>query len=225
MGLILNIETATKTCSVALAKNGELLHFEEMHDVYSHAGKLNVFIERVLNKSNRSFQDLDAIALSIGPGSYTGLRIGLSAAKGFCYALDLPLITVSTLKSLAYAMVSQNRNEAGLYMPSMDARRNEVYTAVYNEKLEEVVAPHAKVLDEQSFAQFKNNAPIFIAGSGAEKSLNIIPNISWQEILNIPCSAKNIIALSQQLFEHKSFSNVAYTEPSYLKPYHSTRKG
>ena len=139
MSLILNIETSTNTCSVALAQNGELLSYKEEHNIQSHASLITVFIDEVLQNAKKKASELDAVAVSIGPGSYTGLRIGLSCAKGLCYALNIPLITIDSLESLAQGMISEKYDANALYLPLIDARRNEVYYAIFNAKGEALV--------------------------------------------------------------------------------------
>ena len=169
---ILNIETATKNCSVALAKNGETILCKEISELgYSHAEKLHVFIEEICNESSIQLKDLQAIAVSKGPGSYTGLRIGVSAAKGFCYALDIPLISVDTLAVLASQALSIVK-ENDLIIPMIDARRMEVYSAIFNNKLEKTREIEAQIIDENSFASIENT--VYFVGDSSEKAKTVL---------------------------------------------------
>ena len=187
MALILCLETATTNCSVALSKDGALLALkEDKSNNYSHAEKLHVFIDEILKENNLQVEDLDAIAVSKGPGSYTGLRIGVSSAKGLCFSLDIPLISIATLASLA-AHVKQ---EKGFIIPMLDARRMEVYSAVFDQKLEEIRETRAEVLDENSFTDYleKNNT-VFI-GNGVEKFQDICTHSNAEFILDKLPSAR-----------------------------------
>ena len=215
MSLILNIETATKNCSVALAENGKTIALEEIAlESFSHAEKLHVFIENVLTKANKFPKNLNAIAVSCGPGSYTGLRIGVSAAKGLCFALDLPLIAIDTLTVLAQQlMVSE-----GKIIPMIDARRMEVFLAVYNDKLEKIRKTQAEIIDETYLA--KENDIFHLIGDGAIKFENILTDKKFRfypEIL-YP-SATNMGFLSFEKFSKNEFEDLAYFEPFYLKDF------
>jgi tRNA threonylcarbamoyladenosine biosynthesis protein TsaB len=221
MGLILNIETATRTCSVALAQNGILLSCKEAHDVNSHASILNIYISEVLAEAGKKIEQLDAVAVSNGPGSYTGLRIGLSAAKGICYALDIPLITINTLESLAEGMKNEVFDENAVYIPLIDARRSEVYYGVYNSDLQTLEEVKPLILDENSFSNYTNIK--FIAGNGAKKVIEISKNSNFVFLNNVTFSAKSMVKKSNYFFKQKSFSDVSYSEPNYLKPFFSNK--
>jgi tRNA threonylcarbamoyladenosine biosynthesis protein TsaB len=215
---ILNIETATKNCSVALAKNGETILCKEISELgYSHAEKLHVFIEEICNENSIQLKDLQAIAVSKGPGSYTGLRIGVSAAKGFCYALDIPLISVDTLAVLASQAVSIAK-ENDLITPMIDARRMEVYSAIFNNKLEKVREIEAQIIDENSFASIENT--VYFIGDSSEKAKAVLTksNFIFLDEIVYP-SAKDMSAISFQKFLNKDFEDVAYFEPFYLKDF------
>lgn len=216
MGLILSIETATKSCSVALAKNGQLVDcIEEVSEKYSHAEQLTVFIESILAKHQFKMKDLDAIAISSGPGSYTGLRIGVSTAKGLCYALDIPLISVSTLEAMAELKKTDFTEH--MLCPMIDARRMEVYCAMFsNEGQTEV---QAKVIDEDSFAAELENGPVLFFGDGADKCQDTLRHPNAQFELGVYPSARGMIALAQQKFSEKQFEDLAYYEPFYLKEF------
>jgi len=214
---ILNLETATTNCSVSIAVNGVLIALvEENTPNYSHSEQLHVFIEEALKKASFSFSDLDAIAVSKGPGSYTGLRIGVSAAKGLCFALDLPLIAIPTLESLA-CQVSAGAKD--VIVPVLDARRMEVYSAVYDHNYKEIRNTQAQLIDEGSFSEYQNAATIFLVGNGAEKCKDVLsnPNFSF-ETSNVP-SAKEMALLSFKKYKAKDIEDVAYFEPYYLKDF------
>lgn len=215
---ILNIETATKNCSVALAKNGETIICKEISELgYSHAEKLHVFIEEICNESSIQLKDLQAIAVSKGPGSYTGLRIGVSAAKGFCYALDIPLISVDTLAVLASQAVS-NAKENDLIVPMIDARRMEVYSAIFNNKLEKVREIEAQIIDENSFTSIEET--VYFVGDSSEKAKAVLTNSNFIFLDEIVYpSAKDMSTISFQKFLNKDFEDVAYFEPFYLKDF------
>ncbi|MFT4600697.1 MAG: tRNA threonylcarbamoyladenosine biosynthesis protein TsaB [Arenicella sp.] len=215
MALILNLETATKTCSVALAKDGELLSCKELaSDNYSHAEKLNGFIVEVLAESSIDIKDLDAVAVSAGPGSYTGLRIGTSTAKGLCYGLDIPLISINSLKALA----NQADVRDGLICPMFDARRMEVYTALYATNLTEIQATNALVVESENLKGFLGKQITFI-GPGAEKCQEMFGSDEHSFKLDIEVSAKGMISLSEDKFKEGNFEDVAYFEPAYLKDF------
>ena len=169
--LILNIETATKNCSVSISKEGKTIALKELNDGnYSHAEKLHKLIEQVVLEAKIELSHLKAIAVSKGPGSYTGLRIGVSAAKGLCFALDIPMISVNTLQSLALS-VSIDR---GYKIPLLDARRMEIYSQVFNDKNEKIRDVHAEIIDSDSFSEFLNADKVYFFGDGAEKCKEII---------------------------------------------------
>jgi tRNA threonylcarbamoyladenosine biosynthesis protein TsaB len=215
LSYILNIETATKNCSVALAKEGKTVLCKEIAELgYSHAEKLHVFIEEIISESKITFQDIKAIAVSKGPGSYTGLRIGVSAAKGLCYALDIPLIAIDTLTILA----NQTTIEGGIIIPMIDARRMEVYSAVFNSKKEMIRGVEAQVLTETSFDNY--NEPVYFIGYSNEKAKTILnkSNFIFDDKIVYP-SAKEMSLLSFQKYSKNDFEDVAYFEPYYLKDF------
>lgn len=215
MSYILNIETATKNCSVALAKEGKTIFCDEVSELgYSHAEKLHVFIEEIISKAKITAKDLSAIAISSGPGSYTGLRIGVSAAKGLCFALDIPLISVATLTSLA----SQVKVGDGIIIPMIDARRMEVYSAVFNSKNEMIRKVEAEILTESSFDNFTET--VYFVGDSNEKAKTILnkSNFVFLDEILYP-SAKEMSALSYEKFQENKFEDLAYYEPYYLKDF------
>lgn len=220
MNYILNIETATKNCSVALAKNGETVFCKEIaEENYSHAERLHVYIEEIIQDAGIQFQDLKAIAVSQGPGSYTGLRIGVSAAKGLCYAMNIPLIAVDTLQVLA----SQVKVAEGLIIPMLDARRMEVYSAIFNAKIEKLREIQAEVLTENSFETIADK--VYFIGDCAEKCQSVLikSNFIFLEDIKYP-SAKEMGALSYSKFLNNEFEDLAYFEPYYLKDFMITTK-
>jgi len=220
MCLILNIETATKNCSVSIALNGELIKSKETAELgFSHAEKLHVFIEEVLKESNLSLNQLNAIAVSKGPGSYTGLRIGVSAAKGLCFGLDIPLIATDTLKALAL----QVKNNNGIIIPMIDARRMEVFTAIFDANYNKLKDTEAVILDEDSFKDI--NQKIYIVGDSSEKCKTILSNknVEYLEDIIYP-SAKEMCKLSFDKFINNDFENLAYFEPFYLKDFYIANK-
>lgn len=222
MSYILNIETATKNCSISIAKEGTtLLCIETAEEGYSHAEKLHVFIEEALGKLKITYQDLLAIAVSQGPGSYTGLRIGVSAAKGLCYTLDIPLIAVDTLAVLA-AQVKENK---GLIIPMIDARRMEVYSAIFTTQLEKIREVKAEVIVLESFSEITSNQTVFFVGDGALKCKEILEreNFIFLEKIIHP-SSREMSKLSYEKFKKCDTVDVAYFEPYYLKDFMITTK-
>ena len=218
MGIILNLETSSTNCSVCLTKDGVILAMKELNsENYSHAEKLHVFIEEVMNEAALKMQDLEAIAVSKGPGSYTGLRIGVSAAKGLCYALGVPLVSVSTLKSMASQLKSVD--EDVLVIPVLDARRMEVYSAVFDNHLNQVRETKAEIIDEQSFEEYIGSTSVHFLGSGAEKIKGIFNSDNLTFHLDVVPSAKEMALISFDKFKNKDFEDVAYFEPYYLKDF------
>ncbi|RKS55965.1 tRNA threonylcarbamoyladenosine biosynthesis protein TsaB [Gillisia mitskevichiae] len=215
MSTILCIETASTNCSVAIGVNGKLLALKEDYDSsYSHAERLHNFIKEILEENDLKLSNLDAIAVSKGPGSYTGLRIGVSAAKGLCFSLDLPLISVPTLSSLAY----QVENE-GTIIPMMDARRMEVYTAVFNKEKEQIGETSAKILDAGSYKEYLDEQVVYFIGSGVEKFQKICEHPNARYIENVLPSAVQMVALATIKYKKSDFEDVAYFEPYYLKDF------
>ena len=212
---ILNIETSTKNCSVSLSNNGKTVHSKELFEAgFSHAEKLHVFIEEVLLESKLTFKDLSAIAVSKGPGSYTGLRIGVSAAKGLCFALDVPLISVDTLQVLA----SQTNIENGVIIPMIDARRMEVYSAIFDKNYNKIREVQAQILDENSFSEIEET--VYFVGDCNEKAKTVLTknNFVFIEGKFYP-SANEMSKLSFEKFQNNDFEDVAYFEPFYLKDF------
>ena len=215
MEYILNIETATKNCSVAIAKDGQVLICKEIaEEGYSHAERLHVFIEESLQAVGITYNDLAAVAISQGPGSYTGLRIGVSAAKGLCYALSIPLIAVDTLASLA---AQANVND-GIVIPMIDARRMEVYSAIFSHDGSLQRKVEAEVITEDSFSVISEK--IYFVGDCNEKCKTVLTkeNFTFLDTVKYP-SAREMAKLSQVKFENNDTVDVAYFEPFYLKDF------
>lgn len=216
MALILSIETTTTNCSVALAKDGTLIGLKEHSDKkYSHSEKLHGFMKEVLEEAGHNFSDLEAIAVSKGPGSYTGLRIGVSAAKGLCFAQDLPLISTDTLRAVALQVDPKNYD---FIIPMLDARRMEVYTAVFDKGFNTLKPTEALVLEEDSFEKYLKNGKVCFIGNGALKFKNLCSSDKAVFEESLP-SSKEMIAMAEGKFQNKDFENLAYFEPYYLKDF------
>ena len=219
MPLLLSIETSTKVCSVALHRGSNLLASSEILIERSHSKFITVLIENLFLHSGEKMEDIDAIAISKGPGSYTGLRIGVSTAKGLCYALEKPLIAISTLESMAFEVNKFNSSKV-LLCPMIDARRMEVYCALFDSemKCQEEVA--AKIIDEHSFSDILKGQSVLFFGDGAEKCKPLFnTNVNAIFINAVFPSAAAIGAMALQAYENKKFEDVAYFEPFYLKDF------
>lgn len=217
MSLILCIETATTNCSVALGENGKALAIQEDYSTkYSHAERLHLFIQDILKQNNISAEELDAIAVSKGPGSYTGLRIGVSAAKGLCFSLDVPLMSVPTLEALAHQVPS---GETDFIIPLLDARRMEVYTAGFTANHKPVFETRAEILEPSAFVDYLNDGKVSFIGTGVEKFKGICTHSNADFIEGKLPSASNMVVLAHQKFLIEDFEDVAYFEPYYLKDF------
>jgi len=225
MALILNLETSTTVCSVCVAKNGRMLALREENNGYRHAEKIHVFVQEVLNEAGISLQQLQAVAVSKGPGSYTGLRIGVSAAKGYCFALGIPLIGIQTLQSMAAGILTKQQNiqEDTVLCPMMDARRMEVYTACFDTSLNTVLETSAEVIESQPFYDKPDHQVLFF-GDGAEKCVEMWKGRSnFTYVPNGLPSAQFIAQLAEKSYEKKEFEDVAYFEPFYYKDFMATK--
>lgn len=219
---ILCIETATTNCSVAIGRDGKLISLkEENNKQYSHAEKLHLFIAEVVEEAAIELSDLDAVAISKGPGSYTGLRIGVSAAKGLCYALEIPLISIPTLDSMA-SQVQVSKDE--MVIPMLDARRMEVYSAGYDSEGNQIRETRAEILDQGSFQDYLEKQRVYFIGDGVEKfqKINTHPNAVFIE--NRVPSSKEMVAIAEEKMKEKHFEDVAYFEPFYLKDFVAGKK-
>lgn len=226
MSKILCLDTATDTCSVVLTENETIIASRESADDRSHAAKLAVFIDEVFREAETSAKELSAVAISMGPGSYTGLRIGVSTAKGICYGAGIPLISVSTLQSMCYgvnsAFINQNNLTDFYFCPMLDARRMEVYTSVFDIKHQVVKNISAEIIDENSFKDFLDIKPVIFLGSGAEKIKEVISHKNAFFYNGFIHTAKNMLVPALEKFNMQQFEDVAYFEPFYLKDFVAT---
>ncbi len=217
MAIILNLETATTNCSVSVSKGNEILCLKEDNAAdYSHSEQLHIFIKEALQEASLSFSDLEAVAISKGPGSYTGLRIGVSAAKGLCFSLDLPLISIPTLESMAHQI---SLKEGEVVIPVLDARRMEVYSCVFDHQYQEIRETRAEIIDENSFGDYASFSKVHVVGSGAEKCKPILQAPNFNFYTTVVPSAKQMAILAHQKFQKAEFEDVAYFEPYYLKDF------
>ena len=216
MAFILNIETATTNCSVSLSKEGKTIVLKEDNDKsYSHAERLHVYIDEVLKEANINSNKLDAISVSKGPGSYTGLRIGVSAAKGLCFALDKPLISIPTLDALAHQVKMDN----GIIVSMLDARRMEVYSAIYDSNYNEIRETQAQILDETSFNDYLEQGKVYFIGNGVEKTKTLINHTNAIFIEDKLPSANDMSLLADTKYKKNDTEDIAYFEPYYLKDF------
>ena len=228
MSLILHIDTATEFASVCLTENDSILDFVSNNTEKNHGSFLHIAIKKLFSDLNIPISNLDAIAVTNGPGSYTGLRVGLASAKGLCYALNLKLITLDTLEVMAKASIDEylmkkELNEDILFCPMIDARRMEVFTALYTQELVPVIKAKAKILDETSFADYLKSQTICFSGSGNPKfkELGSHKNAIFS---NVQYSSKNMVELAQIKFNQQNFADLDYTKPNYGKDFFTTMK-
>ena len=218
MSIILNIDTAQETAFVCISENGKPKFVAENHSQKDHASFLHLAIDDLLKKAAISITDLDAIAVTKGPGSYTGLRVGMSAAKGLAYTLQKPIITISTLELMAHDILTIIGDKESLICPMIDARRMEVFTALYNSSLKEINSPSAMILDESSFEDSLMSHNIFFTGSGSMKFQQICnhTNAKFIQISNLSIAMG---AMSQLMFDNDLFNDIVMVEPDYIKAY------
>lgn len=218
---ILNIETSTKNCSVSIAKNGALISLKEINNGgYSHAEMLHPLITEALLESKLTINQIDAIAVGKGPGSYTGLRIGVSAAKGLCFANDIPLISINSLEILAHTIPI----DKGTIIPMIDARRMEVYSAIYDESFTLIRETKAEIIDKSSFIDELQNHTVYFLGDGSEKCQEIILHKNAVFIKDAFPSAKEMVKLSYEKYKVNNTDDLAYFEPFYLKNFIATQE-
>lgn len=223
MACILHIETATDVCSVALSEDGAVLFAKEDFDGPQHAVTLGVFIDEVLSMADSHAKPIDAVAVSCGPGSYTGLRIGVSMAKGLCYGRDIPLIALPTLKVLCVPVLLMDElPENALLCPMIDARRMEVYDVIYDRALNEVRGVNADIIDEDSYKEFLDKQPVYFFGSGAAKCKEVIKHPNARFLDAIHPLARWMFPLADKEYLNGTFQDVAYFEPFYLKEFVAT---
>lgn len=229
MSLLLNIDTATEHASVCLSNNSTVLGMIESSEQKNHASFIQPAIQQLMAQSGHSLKDLDAVSVTSGPGSYTGLRVGLASAKGICFALDKPLILVNTLEVMAQAVITHlpssetTIDPATLLCPLIDARRMEVFTALYTLSLEELESPHALIIDEMSFIGGKYQKNVIFSGSGHQKLVGVIkhPKASF---LHIQHNASHLAIRASISCQSGNFANLAYAEPLYVKAFFDTSK-
>lgn len=223
MSCILNIETATEVCSVAISKENEIIYYKEETKGPSHAVLLGVFVNDAVKELRKKHITLDAVAVSCGPGSYTGLRIGVSEAKGLCYGLDIPLIAISTLKIMAQGILSDNNiDKDSILCPMIDARRMEVYDVLLNKNLDELRPVSADIIDENSFSEVLKDNNIIFFGNGAAKCKEVLPKENTRFLENVYPKASDMVKLANDAYNKKDFVDVAYFEPFYLKEFVAT---
>ncbi len=218
MSLLLSLETSTEVGSVALHKDGKLLTTSEVHIQYSHASKLAVLIEQVLVNAGMNAKQLDAVAVTSGPGSYTGLRIGTSTAKGLCFALDIPLLAVGSLELMAY-QVSKSLTEDILLCPMIDARRMEVYCLVANRSLEILQPTQPVIIEADGFAHFLTENKVLFFGNGATKCKDVIDSQHAMYLDDINPLASHLGELAFQKFKKNEIEDLINFEPNYLKEF------
>ena len=224
MAYLLAIETSTEVCSVAISDHHQII-FERIHKQgVSHASLLGVFVAEAMEEMRRKSLKINAVAVSLGPGSYTGLRIGVSEAKGLCYGLDIPLIAVPTLQIIAAQAIKNTSNTHSpiLLCPMIDARRMEVYTALYDTHLEEISPAEALIVNENAFQKELENSEIVFCGNGSDKCRSVIQSPHARFLENIYPTATAMIPLAEQAFERRQFVDTAYFEPFYLKEFLAT---
>lgn len=226
MAIILNIESSGSPCSVALTAEGMIVAHREEFGGRNHATVLSDFIKHCLDHAREHEMQLDAVAVSMGPGSYTGLRIGLSEAKGLAYALDKPIIGINTLELLTTRVMfsSDEIDPDSIFIPMVDARRMEVYTSAYDMSLTPLMTPGALILDENSYADLRNSGrPILYFGSGAAKAQELFANTpNAKYIADVEALAVDMVALAERAHARRDFIDTAYSVPSYLKEFQAT---
>lgn len=221
----ISIETATNVCSVAAFKAGKLSALSESEITNSHSANITLFMDTVLKKSNLSYTELNAVAISEGPGSYTGLRIGASVAKAIAYTLNIPIIAYNTLQSLVCGVLQNHiKNPEQYYGAAIDARRDEVYIAIYTETLKEVLPPTNMILKKGILKNILNGKKLIISGNGGEKVKKITENRSIIYDHFVKCSSKFSIELITQKYLQKQFAETTYFEPNYIKPFFTLQK-
>ena len=231
--MILCLETSTAVCSVALVDNSNVIALRESLDGQNHAEKITIFIDEVMKEANISYNELEAIAVSKGPGSYTGLRIGVSTAKGLCYAMEKPLIAIDTLAAMTKGFLdnnfdndhdtnikSESSSSSSIFCPMIDARRMEVYSAFFTEDMKKISDTEALIIDENSFSDLKLNHHLYLFGDGADKLISLFEN---EENITVTekfhCSAAYMARLAEEAFKNNDFVDTAYFEPFYLKDF------
>lgn len=229
--MILCLETSTAVCSVALVDNSNVIALRESLDGQNHAEKITIFIDEVMKEANISYNELEAIAVSKGPGSYTGLRIGVSTAKGLCYAIEKPLIAIDTLAAMMEGFLDNNfdndhdtniksLSSSSIFCPMIDARRMEVYSAFFTGDMKKISETEALIIDENSFSNLKLNHHLYLFGDGADKLVSLFENEENITVIEkFHCSAAYMARLAEEAFKNNNFVDTAYFEPFYLKDF------
>ena len=215
MPIILNIETSTDICSICISKDGTVLSMKETERSYSHSEVIAVFIDECIKEAGLKMSDLDAVSVSQGPGSYTALRIGASTAKGICFALSIPLISIGTLEALSKSVLSRAESN-DIVIPMIDARRKEVYHCIFTHEGQLLVKVSPIILDENTFKEYAQYDKILFCGDGVSKSKDIL-ELENSYFYDEECSAKHMIKLSEEKFHHNQFEDISYYEPFYYK--------
>ena len=225
MALLLNIDTATEVASVCVSLNGSSVAFKENKHQKEHASFVHAAVKSILEEAGIQLKDVDAFAVTSGPGSYTGLRVGMATAKGFCYAFSKPLIAINTLEVMAKAALDINAglDETTLLCPMIDARRMEVFTAIFDYNLKTLLPPQPLILEENTFNSLITEEKIIFFGSGSAK-FKLVTTLKNAVFENIESDAKNLASLADQAFQQKKFTDVSYSEPNYFKDFQSTAK-
>jgi len=220
MSCIIHIETSTKVCSVALSKNEKILFYNENKEGSSHAEVLGIFVRDAFQYAKQNRLNLDAVSVSAGPGSYTGLRIGISEAKGFCYGLEVPLIAMPSLDIMAKQVIQ--KEHADFYCSMIDARRMEVYSAVYDKQFNQLRGIAADIINENSYSEFLLKGKVCFFGDGASKCKGAITSSNAVFLEDIYPKASDMVSIAEKKYEQKAFVDVAYFEPFYLKEFITT---
>lgn len=222
MALILSLETSTPVCSVALSNNGEMIDSRISFEERSHASLLTVFVEEILQSNKLDMSNIDAVAISQGPGSYTGLRIGVSVAKGLCFGSNIPLIALDTLKAMALMAKDKCLEDIHSYCPMIDARRMEVYSELFDAEMNSSRKIIAEIIDETSYIEILKDNKIAFFGDGADKCTETIKHQNAIFLDGLHPSAEYMVGMAHEAFEKKDFKDVAYFEPFYLKDFVAT---
>ncbi|MDQ6755649.1 MAG: tRNA (adenosine(37)-N6)-threonylcarbamoyltransferase complex dimerization subunit type 1 TsaB [Bacteroidota bacterium] len=220
MPLILNIDTATETATVAISEENRVVSSFTNSNQKDHASFLQPAIKKILKEAGLNIKDLNAVAVTSGPGSYTGLRVGMASAKGLCYALNIPLITINTLEVMALSAIFKIDDKESLYCPMIDARRTEVYTAIYTYDLKEIIKPCALILSKETLKSFIENSKIYFLGNGSLK-LRSYQQHDNALFIDIEISSGAIVKLSYKNYKEKNFADVTYASPLYIKEFYT----
>ncbi|HEY5464874.1 MAG TPA: tRNA (adenosine(37)-N6)-threonylcarbamoyltransferase complex dimerization subunit type 1 TsaB [Hanamia sp.] len=224
MNYLLNIHTTTENAIVNICDGPKVLSSLVNSDSKQHAAFLHTAVHHILQVNDIRPKDLKAIGVTGGPGSYTGIRVGLASAKGFSFALNIPLIMINTLEVMAFTIINKISDESALYCPMIDARRMEVFTAVYDNKLNEIIPPSAMIIAENSFREIMTKQNVYFSGSGSHKFKNIIPHLHDSQFIPDTIDSKSLGIFSWNKLQKKEFENVAHSKPYYIKDFYTIKK-